>query len=47
MESIHYLLMKAHTRLNKRIMGRVGALGLTPGKPKILQPESDCGILRD
>lgn len=37
MESIHYLLMKAHTRLNKRIMGRAGALGLTPGKPKILE----------
>ena len=37
MESIHYLLMKAHTRLNKRVMGRAGALGLTPGKPKILE----------
>lgn len=37
MESLHYLLMKAHTRMHRRIRGRAAALGLTSGQPKILE----------
>ena len=36
MESLHYLLMKAHTVLSRRIMAGVRELGLTPGQPKVL-----------
>lgn len=36
MESLHYLLMKTHTMLNKRIVSGAGELGLTPGQPKVL-----------
>lgn len=37
MESLHYLLMKAHTQLNRSIMARASRQGLTPGQPKILE----------
>ena len=37
MESLHYLLMKAHTRMHRRIRGQAAALGLTSGQPKILE----------
>ena len=36
MESLHYLLMKTHTVLQRRIVSRAAGLGLTPGQPKIL-----------
>ena len=36
MESLHYLLMKAHTTLNRKIVAGVGKLGLTSGQPKVL-----------
>jgi len=36
MESLHYLLMKAHTELNRRIITSAADLGLTSGQPKIL-----------
>ena len=36
MESLHYLLMKAHTTLNRKIVAGVGELGLTSGQPKVL-----------
>lgn len=36
MESLHYLLMKTHTILNKKIISGAGELGLTPGQPKVL-----------
>ena len=35
--SIHYLLMKAHTALNKKILSRAYEIGLSPGQPKILE----------
>ena len=37
METLHYLLMKAHTNLNRRILEGASALGLSPGQPKILE----------
>lgn len=37
MESLHYLLMKAHTRMHRRIRARAAELGLTSGQPKILE----------
>ena len=37
MESLHYLLMKAHTRMHRSIMSRAAGLGLTPGQPKVLE----------
>ena len=37
MESLHYLLMKSHTRMNRRIREKAAELGLTPGQPKILE----------
>ena len=37
MESLHYLLMKAHTRMHRRICAQAAQLGLTPGQPKILE----------
>lgn len=36
MESLHYLLMKTHTVLQRRIVSRAAGLRLTPGQPKIL-----------
>lgn len=35
--SIHYLLMKAHTALNKKILSRAYEIGLSPGQPRILE----------
>ena len=35
--SIHYLLLKAHTGINRRILNRAAEFGLTPGRPKILE----------
>ena len=37
MESLHYLLMKAHTRMHRRIRIQAAELGLTSGQPKILE----------
>lgn len=37
METLHYLLMKAHTRLQRRLRARAAVLGLTSGQPKILE----------
>lgn len=37
MEALHYLLMKAHTNLNRLLMGQAAALGLSPGQPKVLE----------
>lgn len=36
MESLHYLLMKTHTLLQRKIVSGAAKLGLTPGQPKIL-----------
>lgn len=36
MESLHYLLMKTHTVLQRKITSRASEMGLTPGQPKIL-----------
>lgn len=35
--SIHYLLMKAHTALNKKILSQAYEIGLSPGQPRILE----------
>lgn len=43
METLHYLLMKAHTNLNRRILEGASALGLSPGQPKILEFLLDHG----
>ena len=37
MESLHYLLMKAHTRMHRSIMYEAAKLGLSPGQPKVLE----------
>ncbi|WP_205133164.1 MarR family winged helix-turn-helix transcriptional regulator [Anaerotignum lactatifermentans] len=37
MESLHYLLMKAHTLMNRQIVGGAAALGLSSGQPKVLE----------
>ena len=43
MESLRYLLMKAHTTLNRKIVAGVGKLGLTSGQPKVLDYLSRFG----
>lgn len=37
METLHYLLMKSHSVLNRRIVSEAGRVGLTSGQPKILE----------
>lgn len=37
MESLHYLLMKAHTKMHRQIRAQAAELGLTSGQPKILE----------
>ena len=37
MESLHYLLMKAHANLNRWILNEAAELGLSPGQPKVLE----------
>lgn len=37
MESLHYLLMKGHTRIHRRVCAQAAELGLTSGQPKILE----------
>lgn len=37
MESLHYLLMKAHTMLNQKILSQAATIGLSSGQPKILE----------
>lgn len=37
MESLHYLLMKAHSNINRYILNEASALGLSPGQPKVLE----------
>lgn len=37
MKSLHYLLMKTHTNVNRRILNQTAELGLSPGQPKILE----------
>ena len=36
METLHYLLMRTHTALNRQILSQAAGIGLTPGQPKIL-----------
>lgn len=36
MESLHYLLMKSHAMLSKKVLSESGKLGLTSGQPKVL-----------
>ena len=37
MESLHYLLMKTHTHLNRWILNEASHLGLSSGQPKVLE----------
>ncbi len=37
MKSLHYLLMKTHSNVNRWIQSQAAALGLSPGQPKILE----------
>ena len=37
METLHYLLMRAHSLLNRRILDEAAGLGLSPGQPKVLE----------
>lgn len=37
METLHYLLMKSHSVLNKRIISKASEIGLSAGQPKILE----------
>lgn len=37
MESLHYLLMKSHTLLNRQITAGASRLGYSPGQPKVLE----------
>lgn len=37
MEALHFLLMKSHTRLNRKIVSKVTAQGFSPGQPKVLE----------
>ena len=36
MESLHYLLMKSHLMLSRKILAEASKLGLTAGQPKVL-----------
>lgn len=36
MESLHYLLMKSHSMMQKRIFSEAQKIGLTSGQPKVL-----------
>ena len=36
MESLHYLLMKSHLMLSKKILAEAAKIGLTAGQPKVL-----------
>lgn len=43
MEPLHYLLMKAHSHVNRRILAEAAGMGLSPGQPKILECLMQCG----
>lgn len=36
MESLHYLLMKSHTMVSRKILSEASQIGLTSGQPKVL-----------
>ena len=36
MESLHYLLMKSHLMLSRKILAEAAKIGLTAGQPKVL-----------
>ena len=36
MESLHYLLMRCHAGVSRRVMARAGEMGLSSGQPKVL-----------
>lgn len=43
MEPLHYLLMKTHSNVNRRILAEAAGLGLSLGQPKILECLMECG----
>lgn len=43
MESVHYLLMKTHTNLNRWILNQAATIGLSPGQPKVLECLTQLG----
>ena len=36
MESLHYLLMKSHAMVHRRVTSKTASIGLTSGQPKVL-----------
>lgn len=36
MENLHYLLMKSHAMLSRKVLAEAGKIGLTSGQPKVL-----------
>lgn len=36
MENLHYLLMRCHAGVSRRVMARAGEMGLSAGQPKVL-----------
>lgn len=42
MEPLHYLLMRAHTNVNRWILSEAAGLGLSPGQPKVLEYLMSC-----
>ncbi|MFQ7102844.1 MAG: MarR family winged helix-turn-helix transcriptional regulator [Anaerovoracaceae bacterium] len=36
MESLHYLLMKSHAMVHRRVTSKTSSIGLTSGQPKVL-----------
>ena len=47
METLHYLLMRAHSLLNRRILDEAAGLGLSPGQPKHLRGEQNQRAIAD
>ena len=43
MYSLHYILMKTHMNMHRNLSGKAAAIGLTSGKPKVLECLADFG----
>lgn len=43
MNDLHYILMKTHMNMHRNLSCKASAIGLTSGKPKVLECLADCG----
>ena len=43
MHSLHYILMKTHMNMHRNLSCKAAAIGLTSGKPKVLECLANCG----